>query len=200
MNRWSGFPARQIERAVPLFRIHQWALHPAWFNNDGSWRFDPSLADRARFGTCYLGLEPMSAYVEVFGRIGKVPQSEIDRRALSEIRSTADLSVADLTDRSVLGDFGVTAAHSTGLDYGPSQALASDLFEGGFDGILYRVRHDPAMLLEGIALFGDPGESPQRFDTHKSVPIPPNLTDAAREFRIEVIPTVELPPFAGHSD
>ena len=80
---------------------------------------------------CYLGLEPLAAYVEVFGRIRVVPQAELDRRRLSELTVSRVAHVAGLTKRAVLGTFGVTAAHSMGTDYGPSQALSSALFEAG---------------------------------------------------------------------
>ena len=72
----------------------------------------------------------------------------------------------------MLGDFGVTASHSTGTDYAPAQELAAELFDAGIGGVLYRVRHDPAMILEAVALFGDPGEGPDRFEPTKPRPIP----------------------------
>jgi hypothetical protein len=193
MTDWTTFPSRRIGPSTSLFRIHQEIFHPAWFNSDGSWRFDPLPAYRTRFGTCYLGLEPLSSYVEVFGRIRAVPETEIERRVLSMLAPVADLSIADLTNRTVLGDFGVTATHSTGGDYGPAQTLAVNLFDAGFDGILYRVRHDPAMELEAVALFGEPGETPTRLSPPKTGPIPPYLIDAGREFHIEVVPSIALP-------
>lgn len=132
---WGAFPSRSINATTPLFRIHQNHLHPAWFNTDGSWRFDPPPSHRDRFGVCYLGLEPLSAYVEVFGRLRVVPQDEVDRRRLSELSVAHTVDIADLTDRTVLGEFGITAAHSTGTDYQPAQEVASNLFDAGFDGV-----------------------------------------------------------------
>lgn len=194
MTDWADFPSRSIDTARPMFRIHQHHLHPAWFNTDGSWRFDPlSTSHRDRFGVCYLGLEPLAAYVEVFGRIRAVPQVEVDRRRLSELTVAHRVDVADLTDRTVLGDFGITAAHSTGSDYLPAQELATRLFDAGFDGVLYRVRHDPAMRLEATALFGEPGETPARFSTPKTDPIPNSLIKAGRQFHIDVLPSAPLP-------
>lgn len=193
MTDWASFPTREIDPATPLHRIHQTQLHPAWFNSDGSWRFDPPPSHRARFGVCYLGLDPLASYVEVFGRIRLVPQAEIDRRRHSELHVTRPIAVADLTDRSVLGAFGVTAAHSTGTDYTPAQDLSAHLFDAGLDGILYRVRHDPAMSLEAIALFGEPGGSPSRFEPAKPQPIADELIERGREFSIEVTPATRLP-------
>ena len=193
MTDWTTFPSRRVGPSTSLFRIHQEIHHPAWFSSDGSWRFDPLPAYRTRFGTCYLGLEALSSYVEVFGRIRTVPETEIQRRMVSLLTPVADLSIADLINRSVLGDFGVTAAHSTGSDYAPAQTLAANLFDAGFDGILYRVRHDPAMELEAIALFGEPGETPRRLSPPKTDPISPELIDAGRVFHIEVVPSIALP-------
>lgn len=101
--------------------------------------------------------------------------------------------VADLTDRAVLGEFGITAAHSMGIEYGPAQELACGLFEAGFDGVVYRVRHDPAMMLESVALFGEPGETAGRFNPPKTIRIPESLLADARQFCIEVLPAAPLP-------
>ena len=193
MTDWSAFPARRIDTDIPLFRIHQHRLLPAWFSTDGLRRFDPPTTYRDRFGVCYLGLDPLAAYVEVFGRIRAVPQVEYSRRRISELTVTHPVEVADLTDRAVLGAFGVTAAHSVGSYYRPAQQLAAHLFEAGFDGVTYRVRHDPAMRLEAVALFGEPGETPNRFRTSKTSPIPDDLITAGRQFRIEPLATAPLP-------
>lgn len=193
MSDWDDFPARRIDSATPLFRIHQRDRHPAWFNTDGLLRFDPPQGHRDRFGVCYLGLEPLASYVEVFGRIRAVPKAELDRRHLSELTVRRVVEVADLTDRTVLGAFGITAAHSVGTDYEPAQELTSRLFEVGFDGVVYRVRHDPAMKLEAVALFGEPGDTPNRFNPPKSIPIPQELIAAGQQFRIEVLPAAPLP-------
>ena len=193
MSGWRDFPARRFDTATPLFRIHQRHRHPAWFNTDGLLRFDPPQGYRDRFGVCYLGLEPLASYVEVFGRIRAVPKAELDRRRLSELTVRRVIKVADLTDRAVLGDFGITGAHSTGTDYGPAQELAGRLFEASFDGVVYRVRHDPAMELEAVAVFGEPGETPDRFNPPKSGSIPQDLIAAGQQFHIEVLPAAPLP-------
>lgn len=194
MTDWSTFPTRTVDVEIALFRIHHIRHHPAWFNSDGTWRFDPTPVERDRFGVCYLGHAALACYVEVFGRFRAVTQAEIDPRALSELHTTRAVELADLTDRRVLGQFGVTATHSTGADYRPAQELASELFEAGLAGVLYRVRHDPAMALEGVALFGPPGEHPDLFSPPKTLPIPDDLIEAARrEFRIDVIPSAILP-------
>lgn len=152
MIDWSDFPAYVIEPGTALFRIHQRAYHPAWFNHDGTYRFDPPPSHRNRFGSCYLGREPLTSYVEIFGRFKAVPQVEIDRRVLSQINVQVSMRCGDLTNRMVLGRFGLDAAISTGTNYQPAQEVAAQLYAVGFDGIRYRVRHDPAMSLEAIAL------------------------------------------------
>lgn len=193
MTDWAAFPTWIMTPGSLLFRIHQRTYNPAWFNSDGTWRFDPSPSHRNRFGSCYLGIEPLASYVEVFGRFRAVPKMELDLRVISQFDVQRDLKFADLTHRTVLGDFGVTADYSTGPDYGPAQELAANLYDAGFDGIRYRVRHDPAMILEGIALFGEPGETPDRLPPPKTDPIPAALINAGYEFRIQVIPSVALP-------
>ncbi len=80
-----------------------------------------------------------------------------------------------------------------GADYENSQELAGRLFEVGFDGVVYRVRHDPAMELEAVALFGESGETPNRFKPPKSGPISQELIAAGQQFRIQVLPAALLP-------
>lgn len=193
MTDWTDFPTRSIDTTTPLFRIHQDRYDPAWFSTNGLWRFDPPQSHRDRYGVCYIGLEPLASYVEIFGRIRAVPRREVDARRLSVLTIGRSINVADLTDRSVLGDFGITAAHSAGMNYGPAQTLGAQLYDIASDGVLYRVRHDPAMTLEAVALFGQPGESPEMFGSSKTAPIPEDLIEAGREFGIEVLPAAPLP-------
>lgn len=195
MRQWSDFPAWSLSLGTPLFRIHQRSFSPAWFNNDGTWRFDPPPSHRSRFGTCYLGLDPLASYVEVFGRFRTIPHEHVQQRALSTLSLPTNAAIADLTERTVLGDYGVTAAHSSGSDYQPAQELSATLHDAGFAGIRYRIRHDPAMQLEAIALFGDPGETPDRFSpSWKTADIPKSVIDDARRiFHIMVVPSRALP-------
>lgn len=188
MTDVESFPTTTIPRDPPLHRIHRRANHPAYFSSGGDWRFDPPASHRLRYGVCYLGLAPMTAFVEVFGRQRANPRSAVDARRLSSLTPTADLVVADLTHRSVVGAFGVTAAVSTGWDYGPAQALSARLFDAGFAGVRYRVSHDPSMTLEGIGLFGPPGQHPGRFATVATEPIPEDLVEEGRSiYGIEVL-------------
>jgi hypothetical protein len=189
-----ALPVVDIRIADVLHRVHRARNDVAWFGASGDERFDPPSSHRAAYGACYLGCSDMAAYVEVFGGLRAVSQSDIDRRRLSVLRPHRDLTVVDLTDRSVLGDFGITASVSTGDDYGPPQQLSAQVYDEGFDGVLYRVRHDPALRLDAVAMFGEPGVQRERFADIKTDAIPSWLIDEAwRTFGIEVIADVPLP-------
>lgn len=190
MTDWSHFPTFRITPETRLWRIHNADAHPAYFNDSSNWRFGPPPTHKGKFGTCYLGLDdPRTAYVEKYGRTGVITPELRHRDALSELTIQSPTDVADLTNRSVLGNFGVRASHSTGSDYGPSQRLAADLFDASLGGIRYRISHDPQMKLEAIALFGEPGEHPERFNPPKTTnPIPGDLIDLCREFGIDDFP------------
>lgn len=194
MKPWTDFPTIVLDAGTAFYRVHLAAYHPAWFNNDGEWRFDPPPPDRHRFGICYLGLEPATSYVEVFGRFRLVTRAEADRRDLSELRIDRTVEVADLTDRTVLGDFGITASLSMGSDYATAQELSAAFFDAGLDGIRYRTRHNPQMTLEAIALFGEPGEHPERFASVKTTsPVPEWLIMSGSEFAINIVSSAPLP-------
>lgn len=194
-KNWAAFPTFDVTPDIELTRVHSEARHPAFFNPSNAWRFGPPASRKDKFGVCYLGLvRPLSAYVEKYGRFGIITPSQRQTDALSTLHVSRALTVADLTNRKVVGGYGVTAAHSVGTDYHPSQRLASELFDAGFAGIRYRIRHDPEMRLEAIAMFGVPGEHPDRFDVPKTEnPIPDWLINDGREFDINMAAPGILP-------
>ena len=195
MTDWSSFPTTRVTPETRLWRVHGVDNHPAFFNSSDAWRFGPPPTRTDKFGTCYLGHEdPKSAYVEKYGSSGKITEEQRTRDCLSELAVPEPVDLADTTNRSVLGQFGVDASLSTGSDYGPAQELAANLFEAGLGGIRYRIRHDPKMELEAVALFGEPGEQPSRFrQPILTVSIPDWLVEQGREFDINVAPSEPLP-------
>ena len=69
----------------------------------------------------------------------------------------------------------------------PSHALATELYQAGFDGIYYTARHDPAFLERSIAVFGTP--STAKLFTLSTGPVPAGLVDeVARDFGLTVLP------------
>ncbi len=195
MTSWSGFPTRPITVPTELFRIHRQANGAAWFSSDGSGRFDPPAAYKGSFGTCYLGLTAIASYLETLGRFRAVTTETILDRTLSVLHVVRDIEVADLGSRPILGRFGVTAEHATGSNYELSQELAADLRAAGIDGVFYPIRHDPAVALHAVALFGEPGDHPERFQTNprSTKGIPQEVVARGRdEFGIQVITSVPL--------
>ena len=157
MTDWGSFPSCVLQSGEDLYRIHRREHTPERLSRSGHQRFDSPSAQRARsYGVCYLGTTPVAAYLEVFGRMRALPVPELTDRCLSVAPVVRAVRLADLTNRTVLGRFGVTASHSTAPDYAESQCLSARLHSAGFDGIRYRVRHDPAMELEAVALFAPP--------------------------------------------
>ena len=195
MSQWESFPARILQRGAPLYRIHRSDVVAEYFSTSGTNRFDAPITSTDRYGVCYFGLTSLTAYVEVFGRIGTIQTQDIRSRRLSVAYSTADIRLADLTDRSILGRFGVTAAHSTSSDYTASQLLSEELHRVSFDGIVYRIRHDPSMELEAVALFGSRAgtSEPEIVSWQEPEPISRSLMTDGLDFGIRVLPAIELP-------
>jgi hypothetical protein len=97
------------------------------------------------------------------------------------------LNLADLTDRGVLGRYGIAGDMSAGTDYFPSQQLATILYGLGFDGVYYTARHDPAFLERSTAIFGGPGDD--KLFAVSTYDIPPQLIEEGiREFSLLVLP------------
>jgi hypothetical protein len=189
------FPARILDVADPLFRIHSDKHEPEWFCNDGKCRFDPPPAFARVFGACYTCTDPLGAYIEKFGRFEHlIPQSAVDGQRLTELGLPEPLRVADLSDRTIVGRWRLTAEIWAGDDYEASGRWAQALFEASFDGICYPARHDVQGNLTSVAVFGKPEYQPgQLIQRTPPTAITPDLIEwAARDFGIDVIPAAPL--------
>jgi RES domain-containing protein len=195
---FSRFPVQRIHPDRELYRIHREAHGPLWFaatdpGADGG-RFD--LPTASGFGTCYLSTSPVGAFLERFGRVRPVTQELVERCRLTILAPSSPLDLADITDRSVVGAFGITADISAGTDYERSRRVSMQLWEAGFDGIYYAARHDPSLTERSIALFGISGDQTadlgKRFDI-ESLGIPAELLrEVADVYRLDVLPSTDL--------
>jgi hypothetical protein len=118
-------------------------------------------------------------------------EDDVAGRALTVVTLERRLVVRDLTVRRGL-QAGITTALTAGSEYAQAQALA-DALQGRSDGIRWRVRHDLAQQLKGIAWFGPAGpadaETVAGLPPSDTGPIPTELIDeAARTFGYRVLP------------
>lgn len=174
----TALPYRELREASLLYRIHLSDQGPWWFAATGDNRFDPVRADGV--GAAYWAEDPLGAWVEVFRTRMHLTEQEVAARALSEVSLKAPLLVCDLTERKAL-QAGVTAAPTAGHDYSEAQELASQLTVR-CGGIRWRVRHDLAGDLIGLALFGPPGRAaPPGMSSPSNEPIPHDLVARAEE-------------------
>lgn len=72
------------------------------------------------------------------------------------------------------------------VDYGESQELSARLNDEGFDGILYRARHDPQMSLKSIALLDTSSAVTADIQWATPIAIPEDVIEQGYEFAIEV--------------
>jgi hypothetical protein len=158
---------RLLVAGTELHRIH--GLRPgsaAFFDTSPHGRFN--LTDTPGQGTCYLALDALGAYVETLGRVLTRSVSDIARRRHSVVTLDRVLRLFDLTRSEARSAYrhenlDLTATIGAGDDYGTPQRLAALTYRDGYDGILYRARHDPGHRHESIALFGPAG--PNETDT-----------------------------------
>ena len=121
----------EIARGIPryntavgmLYRIHRAEKSAVYFSRNTVGRFDPPLTPGTEFGTCYLGTDRLTAYVEVLGRTNPISETMIAERALTEVAISRPVLIADLTDRRLLGKLGAIPEVSVGPDYGGSRRL-----------------------------------------------------------------------------
>jgi hypothetical protein len=201
------FPARTLKPETPLFRIHCASFGAWWFGSSGQSRFDLPEPQ----GTCYLALSPAGAFVETFGRYPVIPLELVDERRLAKTAVSGPARLADTTVKRALG-FRCPLTIGASEQYERTQEWALAFAAHRFDGILYRLSHDPSARQRGVALFGPAGEqaAPPEVDDQ---PIDSQLLrDIRRRFRLTVAPSsLELredtprrrarkaPPSDGHS-
>ena len=195
MTSLGGFPAYEVHPDRELYRIHRSAHGPLFFATTSApgagGRFDlPATTGR---GTCYLSTSPLGAAVEVLGRFAVIAETMVRERSLTTMSPTIPLRLADLTQRRVLGEYGIAGDVSAGRDHRPSQQWAHRLAEAGFDGIYYAARHDPQFTERSVALFGtagdqSTGEDAKRFEVSEAPIDDELLSRLVDEFSITVVP------------
>ena len=106
---WKDFPPRRLSKGVLLHRIYQ-AVYPCaeHYSTSGENRFDAPSSSPVRYGVCYLGIEELTSYVEVLGRVGTATHDDIESKRLSSALTTRELVLADLTNPSIVGLYQVT--------------------------------------------------------------------------------------------
>lgn len=174
----AALPYRDLAATCSLYRIHG-SDHGPWnFAAIGDNRFDPVGAEGV--GAAYWAEDPLAAWVEVFRTRMRLTEREVAAKTLSVVTLEVPLRVCDLTRRGALRA-GVTAALTAGHDYSEAQELASQLVDR-CAGIRWRVRHDLAAELIGVALFGPPGYTgPSAISPPSSRPVPQDLVARAEE-------------------
>jgi hypothetical protein len=199
-----GFPLYTVHPDRELYRIHRATHGPLYFSAaagpDEGGRF--GLPAQSGWGTCYFSASVMGACVETFGRFRVVPAELVDARRLTVAVPVVSLRLADLTDRRVLGRFGIAGEVSTGSDYVAARRWSYLLGDAGFDGIYYAARHDPQFTERSVAVFGQRGDRTaderKRFEC-TTAPLPSDaLIDLADHFGITVLPSTDL--FPGPAD
>ena len=179
------FPVYHLRPTQTVARIHRADRQACFYSSDGSGRFDlaPPL------GTCYFGDDPLASFVEVFREAAVVAESLVMAKELSLLRPRDEGQLADVTHpRS--RRYGITGEIHTTTDYEVTQAWAAAFQRAGFDGVRYRVRHDPAQDLVGLALFGPTGLHDDSLVTVTRSRIPASLVIAAWDhFGVMVLPT-----------
>lgn len=187
--------ARKVAPGTNLYRVHRRRSGSvAFFDISTHGRFN--LTDLVGRGTCYLALEPLGAYLETLGRVLTRSRTDLADREYSVVTLDRVLSLFDLTRSDVRSAYrseglDLTATISGGDDYSDSQRLSRLAHDDGYDGIVYKARHDPGCQYESVALFGPAGSNEHNavFATCATTAIPEELVKAGTDtFGIVVLP------------
>ena len=132
-------PLKIIKAKTVFYRVHQAQYHPIYFNNSSQGRFNIPE------GVMYLGIDEWVAFRETIGRFSKYPLiscEELNRRRLSQVISSRDLSLVDLTGNglTLLDADGRLSTGSYDIAQRWSQAFQDH--PSNPDGIYYCSRHD----------------------------------------------------------
>jgi len=182
----NGFPRWTLPPDRTLFRIHRRDRGPWYFDNSPFGRFNLSGAR----GTCYLALAREGAFLETLGRQGRlIDPVEVGRRVLSTLHAPHALNLAN-AGHARARSFGVTAGIGALEESArrTTRAWAEAFDAAGFDGVRYRVSHDPSQRVIGVALFGPAGEAD--WTSQLPTPIDAGLIQLMRRrYGLVVVPT-----------
>jgi RES domain len=180
-----------INTRTPLYRVHRTSNGPAFFDTGPHGRFNPPATCHT-FGTCYLAVDPMAAFLETCGRRSTILREDIEIRSLTTVTLNSAIRLFDILDprnRAHFHGVDLTGHMSASFDYDRTQPLAQLIFEEGFAGVWYKISHDPSLTLTGIGLFGEPGDHDPLsvFATCKTDAIPVTLVSSAEgDYGVEV--------------
>jgi hypothetical protein len=140
-----------VRRSGPWQRLHPEEFSALYFGKSRENRFDDPESE---YGVLYVAEDELGAFVETFLRnpeLTLVARDELAKRTLSEIETSKELSLVDLTGKG-LQHAGVTGDVST-APHEETWALSRAIHEHPRkpDGIRYRLKHDLGRI--GIAIF-----------------------------------------------
>ncbi len=142
-----------VEFDAVIFRTHNITRNPIFFGRSGLHRFD--APDRS-YGVLYAGRDAHCAFVESFVKSGSriITTTELESRALAELKPSKPLRLIDLTQSGTLMRIGADARLFAG-DHDVAQLWSMAFHEHPSrpDGLLYPSRLD--QMRQAIALFGD---------------------------------------------
>ena len=153
----AGFPRWTLPASRGLYRIHRRDRGPWYFDNGSNGRFNLSGA----FGACYVALAPEGAFLDTLGRQGRlIDPAEVTQRVVSTLYVPRPMVLAN-TGHARARAFGITAGISAieEPDRHTTRRWAAAFRAAGFEGIRYRLGHDPSQRTIGVALFGPAGEA-----------------------------------------
>ncbi|TJZ94449.1 RES domain-containing protein [Actinacidiphila oryziradicis] len=161
------FPRVEMRAGRVLYRAAKRGNGAWWFCHCGECRFDLPTPR----GTCYVGTDPMSGFLESFGpdwcagepAIVLIPRF-VKERVVHEYELPRTVGTANLSSRGAVA-FRVTNELSNMTPYDVPQKYAQvfDQTPGRrrthqFLGIRFRTRFDTGPVTHGLALFGEEGE------------------------------------------
>jgi hypothetical protein len=183
---FTGFPRWTLTTTQALYRIHRRDRGPWFFDNGPDGRFNLS----GELATCYLALAPEGAFLETLGRQGRlIDPAEVARRAVSTLQVPQAMILANAGHARARA-FGITVGISAieEPDRRSTRAWAEAFHAAGFQGIRYRVSHDPSQRAIGVALFGPAGAADWMATTAE--PIDSRLLALVRRrYGLVVLPT-----------
>jgi len=108
-----------------------------------------------------------------------IVEDDVARYAVSVLRLEDPIDLIDLADRRGLAA-GVTAAVGASASHEEAQELATRV-QDQVGGIRWRLSHDPAQMLIGIALFGTRGVHTGSFGSTSTTVVGRDLVRAAED-------------------
>ena len=151
-----GFPGGVVGSGHKFYRAHHMDNGALYYCADGKCRFDPPDDLKGDYGTCCVAEWDVIALLEHLGD-QDFTWEWVAKRQISDVAPRRDHRIADLLDRTAVGDWRIGGDLQAGRDREQTKSWGGAFYQADFHGVRHKSAKDAALDEVCVAFFGPAG-------------------------------------------